>query len=150
MPSTSCAVGFQEATDFGCCSIPMENGRETPECTGRGNLYLRCRQAMGQAIPGDEEVGMKLKLRPEVQAFAEDMERTLRNNDYKSGWKRMMYCGLMTRLRQEVEELHGAIGLPCGECGHKEEYETSKKKTIREAADVANFAMMIAYRARKS
>ena len=71
----------------------------------------------------------QITLRAEVQLFAAAMERELRANDYKGGWTHMTMRRLMTRLRQEVEELENADGT---------------ESVMREAADVANFAMMIA------
>ena len=72
----------------------------------------------------------RLKLRPCVEWFAQQMERVLRQNDYKGGWDDMEFEDLMERLREETEELE--------ECG------LHTRKAVKEAADVANFAMMIA------
>ena len=69
-------------------------------------------------------------MRPEVAWFANEMERKLLNNDAKGGWGHMTLKRLLSRLKQEVAEL---------------EVEINKKgNVIGEAADVANFAMMIA------
>lgn len=73
-------------------------------------------------------------LRHEVQVFAAAMERKLRENDYKGGWRHMAPKWLLKRLRQEVKELERRLA-----------EKTAKPKEIAsEAADVANFAMMIA------
>jgi len=69
-------------------------------------------------------------LRPEVLAFASVMESKLRANDHKAHWRECSLDYLLTRLEQEALELREAIN--CGE------------GVISEAADVANFAMMIA------
>jgi len=71
-------------------------------------------------------------MRGEVVWFAEHMEGQLRENDHKGvdGWKTMSLKWLMHRLRQEINELERAIA--------------GEKNVIEEAADVANFAMMIA------
>lgn len=70
-------------------------------------------------------------LRPEVLAFARLMERQLRANDHKPGWKNDTPVALMRRLEEEAQELNGALGW-------------SPVEVALEAADVANFAMMIA------
>lgn len=71
--------------------------------------------------------------RREVQMFAEDMERKLEaNDDKKGGWDDCEVGWLLRRLGHEVGELRRAL---------------KKRKPWRtvagEAADVANFAMMI-------
>ncbi len=69
-------------------------------------------------------------VRPEVQWFSNEMERKLLENDHKSHWSGFTNRQLLNRLKQETAELEHAIG-----CG---------KDVVGEAADVANFAMMIA------
>lgn len=71
-------------------------------------------------------------LRPEVLAFAHAMERKLRANDHKGGWQNESFTYLLRRLRREVDEL--SVLPP------KEEWNN----ILDEAADVGNFAMMIA------
>lgn len=73
-----------------------------------------------------------MNLRPEVQRFAELMELRLRANDHKPGWKQDILPALFRRLQQEAAELDGAIDFGTAD------------EIAREAADVANFAMMIA------
>lgn len=77
-----------------------------------------------------------IELRPAVKWFAEQMELTLRANDHKGpdGWVFYEYTGeFIDRLREETAELENAIGLG-----------KDVPAVIGEAADVANFAMMIA------
>lgn len=62
--------------------------------------------------------------------FANEMQRELNNNDHKCGWEDLSARWLLMRLDQEVRELKRAV--------------TSGKNIVSEAADVANFAMMIA------
>ena len=69
-------------------------------------------------------------MRSELAWFANEMERKLQLNDYKTGWKHMPLRQLLTRLKQETRELEKAI--------------KNGKSVVEEAADVANFAMMIA------
>lgn len=75
-----------------------------------------------------------LKLRPQVRRFAELMELQLRANDHKGGWQDDSMSALFRRLKEECDELGEAIM-----------YRVSRgeKNVGREAADVANFAMMI-------
>ena len=76
-----------------------------------------------------------MKLRPEVQWFAEQMELALEANDHKGGWGNDSSSALLTRLREETEELKTTLNK-----GHR----LSPSHAVKEAADVANFAMMIA------
>ncbi|BFH63945.1 hypothetical protein [Paenibacillus azoreducens] len=67
--------------------------------------------------------------RAEIQWFAQQMETKLRENDWKGGWKDCRIQYLLEKLDEEVHELSGCI---------------SNEEAIKEAADVANIAMMIA------
>lgn len=82
-----------------------------------------------------------MKLRPEVQAFAEQMEIQLRENDYKGGWDGCSDCYLLGRIEQERKELDKAIVALQNRDGLIDALE---RNVIHESADVANFAMMIA------
>ncbi len=77
------------------------------------------------------------KLRLSVLRFAREMERKLRENDDKGGWGHCSQQYLSMRLSQEREELREAVR---SNAGHR--------AVLSEAADVANFAMMTAERAR--
>ena len=72
-----------------------------------------------------------LQLRPEVQAFAQLMEQQLRKNDHKPGWSGDSVYSLYARLIDEQFELSNAI-------------RDDPDSVLNEAADLANFAMMIA------
>lgn len=88
-----------------------------------------------------------IALRPEVQLFAQAMEERLRANDGKGGWRDETVGHLMSRLRDEVEELGEALVAleeEEGEDNHKITWNFAREKVKREAADVANFAMMVA------
>lgn len=114
-----------------------------------------------------------MKLRPQVQAFAEAMEVKLRKNDHKGGWDECTTGYLTRRLRTEVRELIAQIGKTNraydrfvqtpfetkadlrreGSGGFvesakhkkaKKKHAAERAKLLGEAADVANFAMMIA------
>lgn len=75
--------------------------------------------------------------RPEVVWFADAMERKLRENDHKRHWLTLGMQTLSMRLTQEREELRSAVA------------SGSASVTLDEAADVANFAMMIADKVRR-
>ena len=69
-----------------------------------------------------------------VNRFAEIMISKLNENNHKSGWKNCTNSYLLKRLREEVDELEKAL------INGKGHFEIG-----REAADVANFAMMVAF-----
>jgi phosphoribosyl-ATP pyrophosphohydrolase len=71
-------------------------------------------------------------IRSEVMWFAEQMERKLRANDHKGGWRNDYIRHLNYRLGLEQVELNVALTKGIAE------------EIISEAADVANFAMMVA------
>jgi hypothetical protein len=77
-----------------------------------------------------------------VDWFAERMKAKLREprNEAKGGWRDDGYLELMSRLSEECRELETEICDPMG----------SIQMLVDEAADVANFAMMIADRARSA
>jgi NTP pyrophosphatase (non-canonical NTP hydrolase) len=84
--------------------------------------------------------------RPEVRAFADLMEQTLRANDHKGGWEAEHPHHLFDRLKEEAGELrfvlhHNSPFTHNSALGATPEW---KAHLGREAADVANFAMMIA------
>lgn len=87
---------------------------------------------------------MDPKLPPEqeaaLQAFVDAMRAKLIANLHKPGWHGAKIGWLLDRLTEETDELANALLEPrClrGEVDH----------VVAEAADVANFAMMIADRA---
>jgi NTP pyrophosphatase (non-canonical NTP hydrolase) len=70
------------------------------------------------------------------------MEEQLRANDHKPGWKKDDARDLIGRLREETSELYSAVNgwLVCP----TDEMEHEADHVLKEAADVANFAMMVA------
>lgn len=89
---------------------------------------------------------MTLGLRDSLAAFAEDMERILRANDHKGGWTDLPTLHAMIRLHEELEELELVLTLALKARG--QDAIRLRHRVIDEAADVANFAMMIADQAR--
>lgn len=74
----------------------------------------------------------KYAVREPVRWFAEQMEKKLKANDHKGGWTKDMLPYLGRRFGEEVNEFVEAMA------------SGDESATINEAADVANFAMMIA------
>ena len=75
----------------------------------------------------------KIKLRPEILWFAEQMEKKLQSNDYKGGWNDCSIKYLLYSLKEEIKELSDELN-----------QKSNSSNIIKEAADIANFAMMIA------
>ena len=82
-----------------------------------------------------------------VRWFAEEMEKKLIANDHKTGWLDEDVDWLFTRLLEEVEELKVYLEKSDGMESNCPDYKDIAG-VISEAADVANFAMMIADRIR--
>lgn len=72
-------------------------------------------------------------MRHEVKTFAQCMEHKLKKNDHKGGWENVSNEKLFELLRQEVDELEKAM------------QNEPELNSVFEAADIANFAMMIAW-----
>lgn len=95
-----------------------------------------------------------MQLREQVEWFSFEMEKVLQDNDHKKGlFDDMSLYDLVTRLKEEFEELleytevvleedevHGYIPI---------EDVTVREEVKKEAIDVANFAMAIAWSVRK-
>jgi NTP pyrophosphatase (non-canonical NTP hydrolase) len=77
--------------------------------------------------------------RIEIKNFAEKMESRLKENDHKGGWGECSFEYLFVRLIEEASELGSALFIQA--IGTE-----NRKRIIKEAADVANFAMMISDR----
>ncbi len=73
----------------------------------------------------------QFELRPEVQRFAEAMERRLRANEHKSGWQSCDSSFLMGELEKNYDALWKL-------------QPTDKVDILCRCANIANFAMMIA------
>lgn len=88
----------------------------------------------------DREVDIAdlVEVRVEVLDFAQDMEERLKANDHKNGNLDMSFNALLQRMNEEVDKL--AIELNS---------DTRRvKRIVKEAANVANFALMIATKAK--
>ena len=82
--------------------------------------------------PDDRVMGPdRVKLRPEVQWFAERMEVKVRSNDWKGCWQNMTPTEILARIREDTDELEDVL-------------RGGAVNVMLEAVDVANFAMMLA------
>jgi len=79
---------------------------------------------------------LEATVRPEVATFARIMEARLAANDHKGGWQGMTSRALFNRIVEEADELLTELALP--------EVLCNPLAIAIEAADVANFALMIA------
>jgi len=89
---------------------------------------------------------MSIELRPEVQAFAESMERKLRKNEHKGGWKNEKPAALFIRAAEEFKEADEAVSLFLfdGRNGLSVDATGSLERMMDELVDVSNFLMMVA------
>lgn len=78
-------------------------------------------------------------IRPQLAQFAAAMEATLKLNDHKGGWEKEDINWLLERLFDEYEELETAAS-----GNHRTFTKAEAALIVKEATDVANFAMMIA------
>lgn len=85
-----------------------------------------------------------MKIRKEVAWFAQEMEAKLRKNDHKGGWRGCRFSELFPRIMHERDEL--LLAAAPLKLDTVEEIVTRQDAcdVIRECADIANFAMMIA------
>jgi len=87
-------------------------------------------------------------LRPELLRFALAMENQLRENDWKrhwrgdggrgGGWGAMRWSDIANRIRGELTELRTLM-----KSTRLRSRDDFKERVTKEAADVANFAMMM-------
>ena len=81
-----------------------------------------------------------------LRAFSLHMLRKMQENRHKGGWKGDLPRRLLARLREEVEELEGAVSRWEAAPGieRTEEVAVLAEQVAREAADVANFSLFVA------
>lgn len=113
--------------------MPLRDG--TSPAVGAIPLYTRPLPAPVAEVPDDGSY-----LRPAVALFARRMEDVLRKNDHKGGWQGLDKVWLHARLLEEARELETAIRYG----GNRNTKHGHAILVANEAADVANFAMMIA------
>jgi hypothetical protein len=120
-----------------CTWESIGGGHDWREACDRARAALALHRSGG----GDDVVRA---LRPEVLAFAHAMETELRANDHKGGWRDSSTHWLLERMNQERRELTAAVDHTYGTLPHTSAREKAQAAVLSEAADTANFAMMIA------
>ncbi|MFD3261884.1 hypothetical protein ACE3MQ_25110 [Paenibacillus lentus] len=87
--------------------------------------------------------------RPEVRWFADRMEAKLKENDYKRGWDHDRYSFFLKKIESRLHDLSSAVANVM--CWNERDDLTSREvdRLIDSAANLANYAMMIANKARK-
>lgn len=93
-------------------------------------LFWACKKCQTRFVP-------KPAVRDEIMFMAVEMEKKLAEHPDRPGWQNEARGYLFNRLLAEVRELHEAV-----EFG-------SEMEIIKESADVANFAMMLADNAKR-
>ena len=83
-------------------------------------------------------------MRIQIRRFAEEMEKVLKQNDYKSGFQSLPYEYLYKRLLEEVKELFVGIYGTHPTTWTQSSEEIRAENIVKECIDVANFTMMIA------
>lgn len=78
--------------------------------------------------------------------FAGEMEKKLLKNTHKGGWEAMRPYELYSLLNKESVELYSALEALSTEWSLGRPVATEARDVIKECADVANFAMMLAER----
>lgn len=115
-----------------------ETAKTAARARGQGGVVVALypSSSLPEAKPAMPE---PVSLRPEVLAFAQAMEAQLRANDHKPGWRNDKPENLFVRLTEEASELDHEIAQK-----YVRETLFDPAEVLKEAADVANFAMMIA------
>ena len=156
-----CEEWVNPATTVYCCELHKQYHRvelaerERDEYAERRDIYRDCANRVTAALEEcqnerDElraEVARLTAVREPVRWFAEQMERKLKANDHKSHWRESDVVWLFERMQDERIELWEAFK-PTRPFGCFVDTPNDVERVIDEAADVANFAMMIADKAR--
>ena len=89
------------------------------------------------------------QIRPSVMHFAAHMERVLEANEYKGGWLKMSDVDVINRIGDENDELDQAVqdrlnasNCDCNFCDSVS-IQVRTSMVVKEAIDVANYAMML-------
>jgi hypothetical protein len=67
--------------------------------------YYYAKNESGQSFTKDEINSYMAQVRMEIIEFSLDMEKILRKNDYKKGWKELSIHQLFGNIKEEFEEL---------------------------------------------
>jgi len=93
----------------------------------------------------NDDAGALRFMRPSVRRFAAAMEAQLRKNDDKGseGWMYETYDAMLSRLADETKELKGEV-VKLAKIPEDGDATNTLERIVKEAADVANFAMFVA------
>jgi hypothetical protein len=94
--------------------------------------------------------GGGIAIRSSLAWFVIRMEQKLRENDHKGGWVDCTMRYLLVRMKNERTELAAAVRRAKRHAGVGYWRRDDAEGVIREAADVSNFAYMVADVAKKS
>lgn len=128
LDSEAACAGMREALEYVRPYVARGRGEM---CAYLDKIDAALATDAGRGFVGPDE------LRPEVLAFAVEMERRLRENDHRPGWKQGNPLDLVDRIRDEVRELELEV---VGRFGT----DQPRGFILNEAADVANISMMVA------
>lgn len=125
------AVDSQMNSALERADMAMQRGTTEPVL----NEVRHALRAAKQALEASQRENERYRyLRPELRQFARLMENELRkNDDLKGGWRREPIHRLIDRAYEELDELK-----------HVTWREYGPQELGSEAADVANFMMMVA------
>jgi len=85
-------------------------------------------------------------MRESVKEFADAMERVLKDNDHKDGWKNLNAYHLLGRIDEERDELFRAMDRFYRDenaIGNQKLAKKDLNDMLDEAIDIANFCMML-------
>jgi hypothetical protein len=92
-------------------------------------------------------------MRVVVSCFAEEMERVLKNHDYKGGWEHETQRDLEKKMDEEIAEVKEVLKMLTTlesspslieSLGGRNVMEKARKHLLNELVDLANFCMMMA------
>lgn len=114
---------------------------------GPGMPRDNCPQCERLKAEREKVKGELREARPEAARFAEEMENQLQANEEKGGWKdsdRRFLLSELTKNYNHLERLLVWFEGPGNVCRSTLISRESEKDILRRAANIANFAMMIA------
>ena len=78
-----------------------------------------------------------MSLRDALRAFADEMEKELKKNEFRGEWRERSPSDIMASLWEELYDLDDAVE-------RMYRGEGDRKEVLKEAVDVANYAMFVA------
>ena len=78
-----------------------------------------------------------MQIREALRFFAQEMEKELKNNEFRGDWRECGPSDMMARLWDEMYDLDDQVEKVC-------EGKGDRMAVLKEAVDVANYAMFVA------